>query len=105
MYKRIIETELLISRYQTTCLQATDYFMSQYETDLSQIKMLATQKKQAFKALPYHERNRLDLGLTKQAYKLYLKRRAGTILNEEDERSGLDSESFINPAHLYSFVH
>ena len=65
--------------------------------------MLAAQKKQAYYDLPHHVQDRLNVGLSKEAYKLYRESQRNESVDEDRDRLD-DDESFENPANLYSFV-
>ena len=70
---RINETELMISRYQKVCF-TEDKSKNQYESDMIAIKMLITRNKQAYQHLPKHEKLRMNLNLSKPAYRLLCKK-------------------------------
>jgi len=69
---RIRETELMAARYHTSCFTA-EKSKNQYEIDLIAIKIVISRNKQAYKELPMHEKQRMNLGLSKTAYNLLCK--------------------------------
>ena len=101
--KRIDEIDRMIARYDTQCLRLNQAEKCQYESDLKEIKLLTAQKQQAYYDLPSHVQDRLNVGLSREAYKLYQEIQHNESVDEDRDRLDED-ESFENPAHLYSFV-
>ncbi len=72
---RIVECELLITRYQTSCF-IKDLHLSQYHIDMVMIKALIATKKQDYLDLHKYDRERFDLRLNKKSYQLILEGRS-----------------------------
>ena len=66
---KITETELMINRYSKSCF-SEEKSKCQYESDLCAIKILIEKNKQAYHLIPEHEKQRMNLGLSKKAYLL-----------------------------------